>query len=384
MPSGLRTLYGGPQGIWSSDPDGKFLTKLTDLGIDSQDLRRARSPRGDHLALIVSNDQGLDLVEVKIPGGETKTIAHLYSITSDEVATNPTSARAFTYYALRNFDNVAWQPGSGKLLAFMGAMDGPTSDLYVYNTDNGEVTRLTNGPSQAIFPTWSWDGKYILHFGVSWRGPFGGAILGPDHLDGIWSVHVEDGEVITLPKPKSVTLNFVDWQDATHYITYDSDENCFYKNLHSVDITDGKIAPIMDASFSEIAYSPSYQSFLFTGTEGCSTSIGEGIFLLSTREPTPTKLSDKKAYEINWVNDSQAFFAYPEAFFAADGTQLYEPAVYDKSYHPAISFSGYQAWEVIENQKGRVVVRTPDSDWKSILMAKSQSWRGIRFPAKRC
>src|SRR5690349_4729674 len=74
IPESLYTMYGGPKGIWISRPDGTSLTKLTDLGIDRIDLRRVRSPNGDRLALIVQTEAGFDLVEVLIPGGETKTM----------------------------------------------------------------------------------------------------------------------------------------------------------------------------------------------------------------------------------------------------------------------------------------------------------------------
>jgi hypothetical protein len=167
-------------------------------------------------------------------------------------------------------------------------------------------------------------------------------------------VQVEDGKVIKLPAPKSVALNFVDWQDATHYITYDSDETCYSQNLRSVDVVTGKTTPIMDSSFYYgIAYSPNYQAFLFAGAEGCPNSPGEGTFLLPEGQTTPIKVLDKKVYEVDWIPESQAFYAYPEGFFSADGTRLYDPPVYDKSYHPAISYNAYQAWEVIENQQAR-------------------------------
>lgn len=366
IPVGLYTLYGGPEGIWISKPDGKSLTKLTDLGIDRIDLRRVRSPFGDRLALIVQTEEGLDLVEVLIPGGETKTIAHLYSITNEELTANPTSARAFTAYAIRDYDNLAWQPG-GRYLAFMGAMDGPTSDLYLYDTESGEIKRLTDGESQAVFPTWSWDGEFILLYGVSWKGPFGGAILGHDHIDEVVSVQVATEKGFTLPAPKSVALNFVGWQDARHYITYDSDETCYSQNLRIVDVVTGEATPIMDAGFYyEIAYSP-YGSFLFASAAGCPNSPGEGTFLLPDGQTTPIQLLDKRVYEVSWVPESQAFYAYPEGFFSAEGTKVYEPPVYEKSFHPAISFNDYQAWEVIENQQGRVVVKVPGGDWQTVL-----------------
>jgi hypothetical protein len=206
-----------------------------------------------------------------------------------------------------------------------------------------------------------------LLYGVSWKGPFGGAILGHDHIDEVASVRVSTEQGFTLPAPKSVALNFVGWQDERHYITYDSDETCYSQNLRSVDVVTGEVTPLMDASFySGIAYS-FYDTFLFASTAGCPGSPGEGTFLLPSGQTTPIKVLDKKVYEVNWVPENQAFYAYPEGFFSADGTKVYEPPVYEKSFHPAISFNDYQAWEVIENQQGRVVVKVPGGDWQSIL-----------------
>jgi hypothetical protein len=79
------------------------------------------------------------------------------------------------------------------------------------------------------------------------------------------------------------------------------------------------------------------------------------------------KLTDKRAWTVRWMPESRVFLAYPEALFSSDGSTRYDPPVYDKSYHPAISQKGYQAWEVIENQQGRVEVKVSDGNWQTIL-----------------
>ena len=124
----------------------------------------------------------------------------------------------------------------------------------------------------------------------------------------------------------------------------------------------------MDLSFySQIVQSPENKALLFAGSAGCATSPGDGIFLLPAGQTTPTKLGDKKAYEVNWLIESHVFQAYPEALYSSDGSTRYDPPVYESSFIPAISKKEYQAWEFIENQQGRVMVMIPGSEWQTIL-----------------
>ncbi len=196
------------------------------------------------IALVVQTDFGLDLVEIQLPGGETRVITRLLAITPDELVSNPTGKKAFAYYAINQYNSVAWQPEDGRRLAFIGALNGPTADLYVYDSVTEAIVQLTDGASQAILPSWTPDGQYIFHYGVSWVPPFGGAIVGYNRLDGVWSVRMADEKVLSLPKPRGMTTNFVGWRDDIHYLTYDSDDTCFSRNLRAVDVQTGEASPL--------------------------------------------------------------------------------------------------------------------------------------------
>jgi len=371
-PAGPYVAFSGSDGIWIANPDGSFLTRLSNTGPDINDLHQLISPSGDRLVFVAQNETGLDLTEIKIPSGEVRVISRLLDITYDEMVGNPTGAKALASYAIQGYDSLAWQPGSGQLLAFTGAMDGPSSDLYLYDFSNTEITRLTDGPSQAILPTWSPDGEYILNYGVSWTPPFGGAIVGYNRLDGVYAVRVSDGEVIDQPEPIGELAAFDGWWDDSHYITHDTDVveplGCYSVNLRTVDINTQEIESLMDYSFTGgIGISPLNRAFLFSGSADCPSSPGEGVYLLMPGSSVPEKLHDKRAYEARWLPESEVFNAYPEALFTADGTTSYDPPVYDKSYHPAVSKQGFQAWEVIENTQGRVVVKAGSQEWQVIL-----------------
>jgi len=365
--SGPFVIFKGEAGIWIANPDGGFLTQISTLEIRG-DLRRAISPTEDRIAFVVRNDQGLDLVMVNIPGGEIETIANLISITPEEEANNPTSQKAFSAYAIRDYESAAWQPGDGRLLAFIGAIQGPTADLYLYNTQTKEIRQLTDGPAEAINPSWSPDGQYILHFGVRWEPPFGGAIGGANKFIGTWAAHVSDDTVVSIPKPDENFPHFLNWQNDRHYLSSESDIECDYHKLYSINILTGEKTPLMDFGYNfHIVQSPENGALLFSGSTACTNSLGEGLFILMPGQNSPRKLLEERIWEIDWLPESRVFNAYPEALFSADGNTRYDPPVYDKSYNPAVSKNGYHAWEVIENQEGRVMVQVPGGEWQMLM-----------------
>ena len=123
--------------------------------------------------------------------------------------------------------------------------------------------------------------------------------------------------------------HFVAWQDASHFIIYDSSDNCFAQNLRSVDVVSGKSTPIMSYSFYyKVARSPDNGAD-FPTPAGCPSSLGDGVFFLPAGQATPRRLLEKKAYEVSWMPESKVFNAYPEALFSADGTTSYLPPVYN-------------------------------------------------------
>ncbi|MCD6400698.1 MAG: hypothetical protein J7L73_02100, partial [Anaerolineales bacterium] len=71
--NGPYVIFEGEGGIWITNPDRSFPTRISPYEVRS-DLRRAISPTGNTIVLVIRTDEGLDLVIVKIPGGEMETI----------------------------------------------------------------------------------------------------------------------------------------------------------------------------------------------------------------------------------------------------------------------------------------------------------------------
>ncbi len=360
--NGPYILFSAVSGIWISNPDGSVMTKLTDLSAEMADLHAIVSPAGDRIVFVSQDQDGLNLVEVLIPSGETRILTRLLDVTQDELVSDPTGKKALAYYAIFNYPSVAWNPGNASLLAFTGAIDGDTSDLYLYDISTDEIFRLTDGKSQAIFPNWSPDGRFVIHYGVSWVPPFGGAIVGYNRLDGIWAVDVTTKKVIQQPKPQGKDLINLGWKDPQNYYSYDSVDICGSQNLRLVNAETGKSEKVMQESFYVIAAHPDTGQLLYSASADCKNTPGQGIFLFSPEDGSIKQLAEEKAYEISWLPESRVFFAYPVGLFDDNGTR-FEPPVKENSFHPAISTKGYQAWEVIENRQGRVVISTDGHEW---------------------
>jgi hypothetical protein len=83
-------------------------------------------------------------------------------------------AQALEFSFLIGIQSAAWSPDS-RYLAFAGEMDGPSSDLYVYDTSTQSILRLSSGGTNIISEGgshfgWSPDGKWIVYIGAYFAG----------------------------------------------------------------------------------------------------------------------------------------------------------------------------------------------------------------------
>jgi hypothetical protein len=351
-------LIEAEDGMWAVNPDGSGLTYLTDeIPISAQDMRESVSPRGGAFALVTTTDPlnmtNLTLKLLHLPDGELEIVTPL---TSDETEPGPDALPGSEDYevvfGLSGMHNLDWSP-DGDQLAFMGAMDGPSSDLYVYTLDSGEITRLTDGPSQGIRPTWSPDGAYIVHAGV---GSFGTG-AGYD-VQGIWAAEPDGSSVVTLyPIPEeSGDEEILGWVSPRRFLVYTWNVVCGTKNLRVYDIDSGKTVVLWKDFFSNVIFSPQTQTALVNVDEwtvDCNPGGSEGSFLLQPGQAMPLKVLDFGSYWMDWYpsagvylvkNEAQMFEVWPDGevrrLADAPGADL-----------PAVSTDG-RMWAFAESPQG--------------------------------
>jgi WD40 repeat protein len=136
--------------------------------------------------------------------------------------------------------DMAWSP-DGRYLAFTGAMDGPSSDIYLIDMDTQQTHRLTGGPNQARIMGWSPDSETILHYSVEWQVDY------MELIESLWAVDVR-GNVRELMDYDELMINpyIGDWIDETTLVMFYPDFESNSRDLTMLDIQTGE-TEIIDA-----------------------------------------------------------------------------------------------------------------------------------------
>lgn len=165
------------QGAWLSD-SGPWLTFLADTQVGYQVYavnpdgsgRKAigafpdltgpvfARPQGAGNWFSLFNARNATLTIFQLPGGST--------VASFPLLSHPdlSSAQKLLYagiFGRQDGSSQVWSP-DGTLLAFIGAMDGGFTDLYIYDPRDGSQRRLTADIGESGFPVWSPDGAALL------------------------------------------------------------------------------------------------------------------------------------------------------------------------------------------------------------------------------
>jgi len=358
LSSGPWLLVEAEDGMYAVNSDGSGLSYLTvELPLVIQDLEKSVASQGGRVALVTSTDPlrmaNLTLKLLSLQSGKFETITPLTSVETEPGQNAEPGDPAFEVArAISGLHNLAWSP-DGRQLAFMGAMNGPSSDLYVYSLDSGEILQLTDGPSQGIRPTWSPDGAYIVHAGVGSLGTGAGF-----NMQGIWAAKPDDSDVITLyPIPEgSGDENFLGWVSQSQFLVYTWSVVCGPKNLRIYDLTTGKTEVLWENFFGDAILSPETGTVLLSIDEwmaDCNPGGYEATFLLQPGQATPLQVLDLGTFAMDWYPSAGVFLVKSEAkMFAiwpegevrrlvdAPGTEL-----------PAVSPDG-RTWAFSESTQG--------------------------------
>lgn len=164
----------------------------------------------------------------------------------------------------------AWSP-DGKQLAFSAAIDGPSSDLYLYDTQDESVTRLSDGIEQIQGIRWSPDGKWIWHTTIS----YGYCMVCDGHN---FAAAADGSRIVTLPG-NDVFL-FLTWVDGDSYLVTDQANGPGSFDLQLVDVPTGRSRTLWPGVYHSFIYDPTMNRLAVTGTRGQRYDPDEQVFVV--------------------------------------------------------------------------------------------------------
>jgi hypothetical protein len=202
--AGPWLIYATSDGIEASNPDGSGSALvsprlLSFFAYEESDVPEGISPNGTMFAHRIDNagGNGYDLELIHFPSLEREIITPL--ISADNLAKMKTDITADQNVgsAVIYDGSIAWSP-DGRYLAFSAALDGPSSDLYVYDSSAKKIHHLTYGALEVALPRWTPDSKEIIYQVVETFGTGAGW-----STRGLWAIHVDgssERRIFTAPE----------------------------------------------------------------------------------------------------------------------------------------------------------------------------------------
>lgn len=160
---------------------------------------------------------------------------------------------------LNGLGNAAGGVWHGNKLAFIGAMDPPSTDVYVYR--DGLIQPISHETEMLPrWVDWSPEGDYVLYGVIEY---FGEDVCQGNQI--IYAVGLSDGSSITLTPEQNMKAVIVSWVDAhTVLIASRTNHSCQWSELYEVDITTGERRTWWDSKFSVAAYDPESGALVMT------------------------------------------------------------------------------------------------------------------------
>jgi len=289
-------VFSTPEGLFAINLDGSGLTQFYFGPINSPWARQiVISPQGGYLAYLVGESFDATLKITQFP---CRTL-----ITEKPLISNNSEPEMDAMRAIVEQQSTAFSP-DGRYLAFMGVIDGPTSDLYLYSLETFETTQLTDGSSQAYQPVWSPDGKYIVHTGVDSFGTGAGY-----SMTGVWASVVENTDALSLYDPSgSGSETIIGWVDDQTFIVHSWDAICGMKNVRTFNIETKESSELWTESFRAIAFDPSKGVAVISSNDGsCAPNGGVGLYLVPTNGSAPFRFLDDTGPQVIWSEDANLF-----------------------------------------------------------------------------
>ena len=264
-------------------PDGKWLAYYS--GSSWADLMKVAPGSVDVTLNLMSLADGTSRVLTPLL---SKDFPNAFTEAAQQLGQVDLTADALRSAFFAGIKSLDWSP-DGRYLAFAGQMDGLSSDLYLYDAISGTIKRLSSGPEEVQWITWSPDGKWILD-GSSYT-------VGEGMQYNIYATSVDGTKVNQLSNGTPQVVTSEDWLDEHTYFDSNSANGPGDYDLKLVDVNTGKTSVLWKGSYRPFAFVPyGHWVALFANTPDwpypyTGGNFQTGIFLIDTTTLLQTRVN---------------------------------------------------------------------------------------------
>jgi hypothetical protein len=191
---------------------------------------------------------------------------------------------------------IQWSP-DGRYLAFPAIWDDPSTDLYIYDIENGRTRQLTSGPEYVQQIWWSPDGDWIVMGEAQWGAP---------DTSSLWAISVRGDEprlLYSLERP--FPQGIVGWVDNQRLIVFDGTglSNALdlpAEDLRLIDIKSGEITSLFAGLFYDASIDPTSQTLAVYAYDD-PPNFEMGTYLVPVNDPIP-RLVTSDPYPSGQIN----------------------------------------------------------------------------------
>ena len=249
--------------------------------------------------------------------------------------------------AMQFSGSLAWSP-DGQTLAFVGAMEGDTADVYLYHRADDSITRLSDEPGHASDLNWSPDGRWIEYVSVDCFGTGAGFAM-----SGLWAAEPQTQQSVLLEVLDSSGEEFISWADEDTFLIRSWGPACEAYNLRAVNVPSTNQQLLVDGCFSGAAYNPAHGDGLLVVNQfneefcSCGDTLKTGLYTYGVDSPL-TKVDEFDAYRVDYLPIADLYALYGpqgmQAILTPDGSTLpVRPEVLGFKPYPSPN-GQYWAW----------------------------------------
>lgn len=314
--AGPWMLIDSQQGLWAVNSDGSGLTQLSTMDYWNGKIQGAVQPSGSLVAYISPGDYDfhhMALNLLSLPDGQSKKITDLTSAQTEAfVDSGPGDPGFESLRAIGEQVSLAWSP-DGTRLAFIGAMDGPSADLYIYDLRSSQIIRVSEDPNQDFSPSWSPDGTSLLFIEAVGFGTGAGM-----DVSAVWVAAGDGSRAEKLYQPDSSGESIIGWLNNTTALVDSWNIVCGPNKLRLYDVVGRQETVINDGCVTAASVNQLRSSAMF--------SNDGGLFLFSADNLTPTLVSQEKNVFIEPSAPADQVFTvhYENGLIATFGSGTYD------------------------------------------------------------